>query len=58
MKLVNNIAPRDKSSLQDHRDAMEAFIDLRLQVLSLRGRLEEVASELLKFTPQKENIYE
>ena len=58
MKLVNNIAPRDKSSLQDHRDAMEAFIDLRLQALSLRGRLEAVASELLKFTPQKEYIYE
>ncbi len=58
MKLVNNIAPRDMTSLQDHRDAMEAFTDLRLQALSLRGRYEQVAAELLKFTADKENIYE
>ncbi len=58
MKLVNNIAPRDQSSLQDHREAMEAFTDIRLQALYLRQRYEQVVSELLKFSISKEDIYE
>lgn len=58
MKLVHNIAPRDMNSLQDHRDAMEAFTDLRLQALNLRNRYEQVASELLKFSENKDAIYE
>lgn len=58
MKIVHNIAPRDMNSLQDHRETMEAFADLRLQVLSLRARYEQIASELLLYSPTKGLLYE
>lgn len=50
MKLVHNLAPRDMESLQDHREAMEAFPDLKLKVLDVRFRYEEAVAELLKFS--------
>ena len=49
MALVRNVAPRDMESLQDHRETMEAFPELKLKVLELRGQYEEVVSELVKF---------
>src|SRR5690606_22822736 len=58
MKIVHNIAPRDMNSLKDHRETMEAFTDLRLQVLSLRARYEEIAAQLLQYSPTKGALYE
>lgn len=48
MKLVHNLAPRDMEALQDHRETMEAFPDLKLKALELRGLYEEAVAELTK----------
>lgn len=58
MKIVHNIAPRDMNSLQDHRETMEAFTDLRLEVLSLRAKYEQVAAQWLQYSPTKGAFYE
>lgn len=49
MKLVHNLAPRDMETLQDHRETMEAFPELKLKALELRRTYEETVAELLKF---------
>lgn len=49
MRLIQNLAPRDMESLQDHREAMEAFPDLMLKSLELRAQYEDVVSQLWKF---------
>jgi outer membrane protein TolC len=49
MKLVHNLAPRDMETLQDHRETMEAFPDLKLKALELRRTYEETVAELMKF---------
>lgn len=49
MRLVQNIAPRDMESIQDHREAMEAFPDLKLKTLKLREQFEETVAELTSF---------
>lgn len=49
MKLVHNLAPRDMETLQDHRETMEAFPDLKLKTLDIRGQYEDAVSELTKF---------
>lgn len=49
MRLVHNLAPRDMETLQDHREAMEAFPDLKLKALFLREQYEEAVAELEKF---------
>ncbi|PWU19702.1 MAG: hypothetical protein C5B49_05390 [Bdellovibrio sp.] len=46
MRLIHNMAPRDMETLQDHREAMEAFPDLKLKALELREQYEEVIAEL------------
>lgn len=46
MRLVHNIAPRDLETLQDHREASEAFPEYKLQVLDLRREYERKISEL------------
>jgi outer membrane protein TolC len=46
MKLVHNLAPRDMESLQEHREGMETFPDLKLKSLDLRIQYEETISEL------------
>ncbi|UYL09889.1 TolC family protein [Bdellovibrio sp. SKB1291214] len=51
MQLINNIAPRDMESLQDHRETMETFSDLQLKVLDLRLSYEKSLSELEKWIP-------
>lgn len=58
MKIVHNIAPRDMNSLQDHRETMEAFTDLRLEVLSLRAKYEQIAAQWLQYSPTKGALYE
>jgi outer membrane protein TolC len=54
MRLVHNLAPRDMESLQDHREAMESFPDLKLKALDLRERFEETVAELSSFTARNE----
>lgn len=49
MKLVHNLAPRDMETLQDHRETMEAFPDLKLKSLEIRGQFETVISELTRY---------
>ena len=49
MRLVRNQAPRDMETLQDHREIMEAFPDLKLKSLALREQYEEAVSELEKY---------
>ena len=49
MKLVHNLAPRDMESLQDHRETMEAFPDLKLKALELRGEYEETLAQLYRY---------
>jgi outer membrane protein TolC len=58
MKLVHNIAPRDMESLQDHRETMETFTDLKMKSLELRLQYESVVAELSKYTSNKESLYE
>lgn len=49
MKLIHNVAPKDMETLQDHRETMEAFPDLKLKGLELRLRYEEAVAELAKY---------
>lgn len=48
MGLVHNLAPRDMDTLQDHRETMEAFPELKLKMLDLREQYEEAVAELTK----------
>lgn len=49
MKLVHNLAPRDMETLQDHRETMEAFPELKMKLLSLRVDYEQAVSGLEKY---------
>jgi outer membrane protein TolC len=49
MKIVRNLAPRDMETIQDHRETMEAFPELKMAELDLRMQYEESISELEKF---------
>lgn len=55
MRLVHNLAPRDIETLQDHRETMEAFPDLKLKALEYREQYEEAITELQKFARSKDN---
>jgi len=46
MRLVRNLAPRDMESLQEHREGMEEFPDLKLKALDLRLQYEATVAEL------------
>jgi outer membrane protein TolC len=46
MRLVRNLAPRDMESLQEHREGMEEFPDLKLKALDLRLQYEAAVAEL------------
>lgn len=48
MKLVHNLAPRDMETLQDHRETMEAFPELKLAELELRMQYEATIAEISK----------
>ena len=58
MKIVHNLAPRDMETLQDHRETMEAFPDLKIKALDLRMQYEEAIANLEKYTLEKESSYE
>lgn len=53
MKLVHNLAPRDMESLNDHREAMEQFPDLKLKGLDLRMQFESTVAELARFATEE-----
>lgn len=53
MKLVHNLAPRDMETIQDHRETMEAFPNLKMAELELRMQYEETIAELEKYIANK-----
>lgn len=55
MRLVHNLAPRDMETLQDHRETMEAFPNIKLKALEYREQYEEAVSELQKYARSKDN---
>lgn len=56
MRLVHNVAPRDLETLQDHRETMEAFPDLKLKALEYREQYEEAVSELQKYAQSRDSL--
>ncbi len=54
MQLAHNLAPRDMETLQDHREAMEAFPDLKIRKLGLRMDYEQAISILEKYASEKD----
>lgn len=58
MRLVHNLAPRDMETLQDHRETMEAFPDLKLKALEYREQYEEAIAELQKYAQRQESTNE
>lgn len=53
MALVHNLAPRDMETLQDHREAVEALPELKMNTLELRLQYEMAIADLEKlFTPK------
>lgn len=58
MKIVNNIAPRDINSLNDHRETMEAMVNLKLETLSLRSSYEKIVSVFLLYSAGKGAVNE
>lgn len=53
MKIAHNLAPRDMETLQDHRETMEAFPELKMKALELREQYEEAVTELEKFASKR-----
>lgn len=49
MRIVRNLAPRDMETIQDHRETMEAFPELKMIELDLRIQYEEAIAELEKY---------
>ena len=58
MQMIHNVAPRDMETLQDHRETLEAFPDLKLKALELRQEYEEAISVLEKYMPTNEAYHE
>lgn len=55
-KITKNIAPRDMETLQDHRESMEAFPDLKLIMLDLKEKYEEIISQLEAYALKKDSL--
>lgn len=58
MKIVQNLAPRDMETIQDHRETMEAHPELKMTELELRMQYEESIAELEKYTVNKGKSHE
>lgn len=58
MKIVRNLALRDIDTLQDHRETMEAFPDLKMKALDLRLEYETAVANLEKYAREKEASHE
>ncbi len=50
MKLAHNIVPRDMETLQDHRETMEAFPELKMKALNIRIEFENAVASLEKYS--------
>ena len=55
MKLVHNIVPRDLETLQDHRETMEAYPELKLKAIDFRLEFEKSVADLEKYMSLKES---
>lgn len=53
MKLAHNLTPRDMETLQDHRETMEAFPELKMKALELRLEYESAIADLEKYKSQR-----
>lgn len=53
MKLIHNLAPRDMESLQEYREGIEQFPDLKLKALDLRMQFESTVAELSRFVTEE-----
>jgi outer membrane protein TolC len=53
MKLIRNLAPRDMESLQEHREGMEVFPDLKIKALDLRLQYETTIAALMTYVSDK-----
>jgi cobalt-zinc-cadmium efflux system outer membrane protein len=53
LRLVHNLAPRDFESLQEHREAIAAFPELKLKALDLREQYEETVANIEKIGSSK-----
>lgn len=53
-KIVNNLAPRDMETLQDQRETLEAFPELKLKALEVREQYERAIMELEKFRSEEQ----
>jgi len=58
MKIVHNVAPRDMETIQDHRETMEAFPELKMKALELRVQYEEAIANIEKYSLEKGASYE
>lgn len=58
MKVARNLAPRDMETLQEHRDTMEAFPDLKMKALDLRMEYETTVANLEKYVRESEPTHE
>lgn len=58
MKIVQNLAPRDMETIQDHRETMEAHPELKMTELELRMQYEESIAELEKYAANKGKSHE
>ena len=50
MKLAHNIVPRDMETLQEHRETMEAFPELKMKALNIRIEFEDAVAALEKYS--------
>ncbi len=55
MRLAHNLVPRDMETLQDHRETMEAFPNLKLTALEYRIQYEQALAELLKYMNKRDS---
>lgn len=53
MKIAHNLAPRDMETLQNHRETLEAFPELKMQALELREQYEEAIAELERYAAKR-----
>ena len=53
VQLAHNLAPRDMETLQDHREAMEAFPELKMKALEIRMEYEQAVANLKKYVINK-----
>lgn len=56
MRLAHNIVPRDMETLEDHRETMEAFPELKMKALSIRIEYEVAVAALEKYSNKDKDL--